>query len=366
MKKQNGIRAVLWTVLMLAAVLTGCCADGEDACTLDPANPARFTCGGVEYITLREAVPRDAVGRKLGDIQTLAAVDGEGRVVDTCGVTLSFSALARLEERLPEGGRTVQVLNVWALPGTTDGAVAVMVDGTFRRAVPADVLPPEAEVLSFARQAGGYGEAFAVMPEDCRRLTCGETVYLVTDTPVAPEAQGAYLGVLARSCVFDADTGRELTRAELEHIEPVPGPLSAQRRGVRAGGNGQRIGCGGRGGRRIAAGRSGAARAGRVLTLPSGRPFAASLPEGWRKKRRSQQPEWLRSAFLVFPWAYFRTGAGPVLSRTISCGRSSTLLMATPFIRLSSRLNALLPSASLSCRMVVRGGSQPAASGRSS
>ena len=53
------------------------------------------------YITLREAVPRDAVGRKLGDIQTLAAVDGEGRVVDTCGVTLSFSALARLEERLP-------------------------------------------------------------------------------------------------------------------------------------------------------------------------------------------------------------------------------------------------------------------------
>ena len=212
MKKQNGIRAVLWTVLMLAAVLTGCCADGEDACTLDPANPARFTCGGVEYITLREAVPRDAVGRKLGDIQTLAAVDGEGRVVDTCGVTLSFSALARLEERLPEGGRTV------------------MVDGTFRRAVPADVLPPEAEVLSFARQAGGYGEAFAVMPEDCRRLTCGETVYLVTDTPVAPEAQGAYLGVLARSCVFDADTGRELTRAELEHIEPVPGPLSAQRR----------------------------------------------------------------------------------------------------------------------------------------
>ena len=108
--------------------------------------------------------------------------------------------------------------------------MAVMVDGTFRRAVPADVLPPEAEVLSFARQAGGYGEAFAVMPEDCRRLTCGETVYLVTDTPVAPEAQGAYLGVLARSCVFDADTGRELTRAELEHIEPVPGPLSAQRR----------------------------------------------------------------------------------------------------------------------------------------
>ena len=189
MKKQNGIRAVLWTVLMLAAVLTGCCADGEDACTLDPANPARFTCGGVEYITLREAVPRDAVGRKLGDIQTLAAVDGEGRVVDTCGVTLSFSALARLEER---------------------------------------------------------------------------------------------------------------------------------------------------------------------------------LPEGWRKKRRSQQPEWLRSAFFVFSRAYFRTGAGPVLSRTISCGRSSTLLTATPFIRLSSRLNALLPSASLSCRMVVRGGSQPAASGRSS
>lgn len=81
-----------------------------------PGGPARFTCGGVEYITLREAVPRDAVGRKLGDIQTLAAVDGEGRVVDTCGVTLSFSALARLEERLPEGGRTVQVLNVWALP----------------------------------------------------------------------------------------------------------------------------------------------------------------------------------------------------------------------------------------------------------
>ena len=202
----------------------------RSVCTLDPADPARFTCGGVEYITLREAVPRDAVGRKLGDIQTLAAVDGEGRVVDTCGVTLSFSALARLEERLPERGRTVQVLNVWALPGTTDGAVAVMVDGTFRRAVPADVLPPEAEVLSFARQAGGYGEAFAVMPEDCRRLTCGETVYLVTDTPVAPEAQGAYLGVLARSCVFDADTGRELTRAELEHIEPVPGPLSAQRR----------------------------------------------------------------------------------------------------------------------------------------
>ena len=77
--------------------------------------------------------------------------------------------------------------------------------------------------LFVGRNVPGYAE-------DCRRLTCGETVYLVTDTPVAPEAQGAYLGVLARSCVFDADTGRELTRAELEHIEPVPGPLSAQRR----------------------------------------------------------------------------------------------------------------------------------------
>ena len=104
MKKQNGIRAVLWTVLMLAAALTGCCADGENVCTLDPADPARFTCGGVEYIPLREAVPRDAVGRKLGDIQTLAAVDGEGRVVDTCGVTLSFSALARLEEGCRRAG----------------------------------------------------------------------------------------------------------------------------------------------------------------------------------------------------------------------------------------------------------------------
>ena len=361
MKKQNGIRAVLWTVLMLAAALTGCCADGEDACTLDPADPARFTCGGVEYITLREAVPRDAVGRKLGDIQTLAAVDGEGRVVDTCGVTLSLSALARLEERLPKGGRTVQVLNVWALPGTTDGAVAVMVDGTFRRAVPADVLPPEAEVLSFARQAGGYGEAFAVMPEDCRRLTCG--------AGGAGRISGRACPLLRVRCGYRAGTDARGAGAYRTGAGAAFRPAAGEprvRRGVRAGGNGQRIGCGGRGGRRIAAGRSGAARAGRVLTLPSGRPFAASLPEGWRKKRRSQQPEWLRSAFFVFPWAYFRTGAGPVLSRTISCGRSSTLLTATPFIRLSSRLNALLPSASLSCRMVVRGGSQPAASGRSS
>ncbi len=51
MKKQNGIRAVLWTVLMLAAVLTGCCADGENACTLDPANPAALYLrrGGIYY-----------------------------------------------------------------------------------------------------------------------------------------------------------------------------------------------------------------------------------------------------------------------------------------------------------------------------
>lgn len=50
MKKQNGIRAVLWTVLMLAAALTGCCADGENVCTLDRrtrhALPAR---GGIYY-----------------------------------------------------------------------------------------------------------------------------------------------------------------------------------------------------------------------------------------------------------------------------------------------------------------------------
>ena len=78
MKKQNGIRAVLWTVLMLAAALTGCCADGENVCTLDPADPARFTCGGVEYITLREAVPRDALGGKWGEITTMSSVTGKG------------------------------------------------------------------------------------------------------------------------------------------------------------------------------------------------------------------------------------------------------------------------------------------------
>ena len=205
-----------------------------------------------------------------------------------------------------------------------------MVDGTFRRAVPADVLPPEAEVLSFARQAGGYrgglcGDAGGLPQAHLRRdsLPCHRYTRCAG-------GWGAYLGVLARSCVFDADTGRELTRAGWSISNRCRGrfPPSGGRDRVygavsRAGGNGQRIGCGGRGGRRIAAGRSGAARAGRVLTLPSGRPFAASLPEGWRKKRRSQQPEWLRSAFFVF--------RGPIsvqaqarCSVTISCGRSST------------------------------------------
>ena len=146
--------------------------------------------------------------------------------MDTCGVTLSFSALARLEERLPEGGRTVQVLNGWALPGTTDGAVAVMVDGIFRRAVPADVLcRRKRRSPALHGRLGEKGRPFAVMPKTAAGSLAERTVYPVTDTPVAPEAQGAYLGVLARSCVFDADTGRELTRAELEHIEPVPGPL---------------------------------------------------------------------------------------------------------------------------------------------
>lgn len=209
MKKQNGIRAVLWTVLMLAAALTGCCADGEDAWHAGPGGPARFTCGGVEYITLREAVPRDAVGRKLGDIQTLAAVDGEGRVVDTCGVTLSFSALARLEERLPKGGRTVQVLNVWALPGTT-GRRCGRDGGRAHSAAqyPRMYCRPEAEVLSFARQAGGIrgglcGEAGGLPQAHLReRQSTLSQIH-----PLRRRRRAHIWAVLARSCVFDADTG---------------------------------------------------------------------------------------------------------------------------------------------------------------
>ena len=83
--------------------MLGGCSDGllcrwRDACTLDPVNPARFTCGGGIYYAAGGCTA-DA-GAQAGLISR-SLVDGR-RVVSTCGVTLFL--LAWLMRKAAEGG----------------------------------------------------------------------------------------------------------------------------------------------------------------------------------------------------------------------------------------------------------------------
>ena len=111
----------------------------------------------------------------------------------------------------------------------TDGAVAVMVDGYICRAVPAGCAAAGSGGPQLCTAGRGYGRPLRVMPEDRRRLTCGDSLPCHRYT-VKPEAQGAIWACRPLLRVRCGLPGGNDARGGAGSISNRAGALSAQRR----------------------------------------------------------------------------------------------------------------------------------------
>ena len=220
---------------LASGVLAGCAAQPDDLepCALDPANAARFTCGGARYLILEDVVAQSEVGAWAGRLHVNAAVDEHGAVVAQQSLVDALRLdMDELAATADTAVGIVSYVNVYeprdAPPsgGAASPELLVDVDGAVHRAVLASHLAeadrpfdPAAEAVSSASAPS----AFSVDPENATRLAAGSIRYQVDDEPLAEDGSegepGDFLGMVAASVTYDEDTRRPLSRGELLSLD---------------------------------------------------------------------------------------------------------------------------------------------------
>ncbi len=152
-----------------------------------------------------------------GTVERWLVVDGSGAVLGQTPLD-DVEAAQQLAAGTP--AQVVAYYHVYA-DAEDETALLVEVDNVLH---PLTQQPPE---MPFAPKAAAPEDAWT-LAQDCRVLVHGETRYRVTQDAAAET--DAYLGMLARTLVFDGETGQEIPKAELAAIEITPGPLSRQQR----------------------------------------------------------------------------------------------------------------------------------------
>lgn len=214
----------------LCAALCGCSGLGllkaahrkaaadKDVYTVAEGQPARLEGGEGPLWILAETVPPQRRGAWTGGVERWLVVDAAGAVL---GQT-ELDDLAAVKALCGEAqGQVVAYYNVYQ-DAEREDALLVEVDGALH---PLTAQEPQNGL--FAPRAAGEEDVWR-LGEDCRVLLHGEARYRVTAEAV--DEAGGYLGMLAQTVVFDAETGRQIPREELQKIEWTPGALSAQQR----------------------------------------------------------------------------------------------------------------------------------------
>lgn len=172
---------------------------------------------GETFYISAQSVSAARRGAWVGTVERWLVVDGSGTVLGQTPVG-DLEAAQLLAAEMP--AQIVAYYHVYA-DAEEEDALLVEID---------NVLHPLARQLPktpFAPKVAEPEDAWT-LAQDCRILVHGQTRYRVTQDAAAET--DAYLGMLARTLVFDGETGLEIPKAELEAIEVTPGALSRQRR----------------------------------------------------------------------------------------------------------------------------------------
>lgn len=181
----------------------------SDAACLERAGETFYVCAASVGAARR--------GAWTGTVERWLLVDGSGAVLGQTSLG-DVEAARQLAADTP--AQVVAYYNVYA-DAADENALLVEIDNVLH---PLTRQPPQEP---FAPKAAAPEDAWT-LARDCRVLVHGETRYRVTQDAAAET--DAYLGMLARTLVFDEETGLEIPKAELEALELTPGPLSRQQR----------------------------------------------------------------------------------------------------------------------------------------
>lgn len=221
---------ILGALIAATLALAGCGAREStlQPCALDPDNAARFTCGNAAYVILDDTASPDDAGAWVGRLHVNTAVDASGRVVAQQSLvdTLLLN-MEKLADAAPDAVGIVSYANVYepknaAAPDELPRPVLIVdANGVQHRAIRSDRVTADDRLFDPAAAATSQRtpSSFAIDPENATRLVADRALYRVGDEPVVERELGAYVGIVAASVTYDAETLRPLSDEELAAID---------------------------------------------------------------------------------------------------------------------------------------------------
>lgn len=228
MSKRKTVLNGLLLMVALCMILAGCAplqakieeySSDKEPCSLNTEDVTQFTYKSESYTVLEDTVSNDGLGKWIGYIRQLAAVDENGKILVQENIEkASFQTLADLADSAPDAAYIIPFLNVYAAP---DAASYLIVDanGGYHKAVPSDTVSEADTVFDFKALTQKTSGEFELNPDDGTQLLRNGLVYQVTSETVPSDKLGSYLAVLAEEVTFDADTKKPLTKDELNAID---------------------------------------------------------------------------------------------------------------------------------------------------
>lgn len=228
MNKITNIFRSMFLIFCVCALLSGCSvvqnqieeySNDKEQCLLDDENVTRFTYRNEYYIILDDTVANENLGKWVGYIRKLVAVDENGKIIIHENMeNTTFKTLVELSANNPNVKYIIPFLNVYAVPNDASYLI-VDVNGGYHKAIPSKQLTDEDCVFDYKSAAEKINGDYNINPQNATQIICEDKAYQVTSEIVKKEQLGSYLDILAEKVTFDADTKIPLTKEDVNKMD---------------------------------------------------------------------------------------------------------------------------------------------------
>ncbi|MDD3417174.1 MAG: NisI/SpaI family lantibiotic immunity lipoprotein [Lachnospiraceae bacterium] len=227
MNKKFGFVGV-FIIAAMCGLLAGCSllqekineySSGKEPCSLNTENVTQFFYQSESYTILDETVSNASLGDWIGYIRQLVAIDRNGKILMQEDIEkATFQSLADLADRTPDAAYLIPFLNVYAAPNDVTYLI-VDANGGYHKAISTDALTDDMSIFDFTSEKQTVSGKFEINTNNATQLICDDVVYQVTSEIVPDHQLSNYLAILAQNITFDADTGKPLTKDELNKVD---------------------------------------------------------------------------------------------------------------------------------------------------
>lgn len=206
---------------------------GKQECYLDDTDATKFTYNGQQYTILNDIIESSELGDWVGFIQKYAALDNNYKILNMQDMGTNITGdLKKLAEQSNQAAYYIPYLNVYRLKNNTGSTTLIIdVDNAFHRAVLSESIKEGDFKIIFSSEINTNNENLTddvptINRNDLRKLLWNGNTYKITEQEVPDELLGDYLCTISENVTFDAETGKELTKDELNNVEVMPKDIS--------------------------------------------------------------------------------------------------------------------------------------------